>query len=120
MRPPPPESVSDFGTTAFPETARYRAWDPSRTNPSSPPPVPQTSFPTSSCDPGEVAPRYAWQGGEREGTSCVQHVAAVYGGGVDFYEDLSFRRIRPRNSHRLQLRRIPKAFDQDGLHLAFV
>src|SRR5918911_1342503 len=37
--------------------------------------------------PGEVAPRYARQGGEGERASCVQYVAAVHGRGVDFYKD---------------------------------
>jgi len=69
-------------------------------------------------DPGEVAPRYARQGGEGERASCVQHVAAVYGGGVDFYKDLPFRRIWPRDLGRSEFRRIPEAFDQDGLHFA--
>src|ERR687893_168872 len=68
--------------------------------------------------PGEVAPRYARQGSEGERASCVQHIAAVYSGGVDFYKDLPFRRIWPRDFGRSEFRRIPEVFDQDGLHFA--
>ena len=55
-------------------------------------------------DPGEVASRYARQGGERERASCVQHVAAVYGGGVDLDKDLAFRRLWSRDL-RCRIRR---------------
>jgi hypothetical protein len=37
---------------------------------------------------------------------------------VDFYKDLPFRRIWPRDFGRSEFRRIPEAFDQDGLHFA--
>ena len=69
-------------------------------------------------DPGEVASRYARQDGERERASRVQHVAAVYGGGVDLDQNLVFPRLRPRDLRLPELRWIPEVFDQDGLHSA--
>ena len=69
-------------------------------------------------DPGEVASRYARQAGERERASCVQHVAAVYGGGVDLDQNLAFRRLWSRDLLLPERRWIPEAFDQDGLHSA--
>src|SRR5829696_6584119 len=123
MRPPPPERACRTSVRR-PYLGRRGIGHVTRRGKTQAPPSRAPNLFTNKFlrpfddNPGEVAPKYTRQGGEGERASCVQHIAAVYGGGVDFYKDLPFRRIRPRNLSRSELRRIPEAFDQDGLHFA--
>src|SRR5215208_1603731 len=123
MRPPPPERACRTSVRR-PYLGRRGIGHVTRRGKTQAPPSRAPNLFTNKFlrpfddNPGEVAPKYTRQGGEGERASCVQHIAAVYGGGVDFYKDLPFRRIWLRNLGRSELRRIPEAFDQDGLHFA--